>query len=170
MSESSYISAFLAVLHNSAPNEWNEARYDKRGCWTVEYKSVPPCVFHVEVGPTMVYLHSTVDVSVDPGCQLALYRYALRLNEEMSIARFGLDFSGKLSLMVECPRAGLTFASFESAARILVNYYKIHYPDIQLIAQEDVNLAKRITARELEKQAEEENMVTIEKPVQQEHN
>ncbi len=168
MSDSSYIDAFLQVLQNRDPDEW-WSRREERGHWSVKYKGwSPPCEFYIELGPTMVYLYSTLNVIIQGECRLAIYRYALRLNEEMSSAKFGLDPDRRLSLMVEWPRDNLTFASFETAVQTLVNYHKTHYLDIQLVAQ-DIELAKHVAAHDLQEQAEAEATQTkFEQSAQQE--
>jgi hypothetical protein len=80
---------------------------------------------------------------------LAVYRYLLRLNEEVSSIKFGLDHDGQLSLMIEWPLDGLTFACFEKAIRTLLASHETYYPDIQLVAQ-NVGLAQHVAARELQ--------------------
>jgi hypothetical protein len=88
-------------------------------------------------------------------CRLALYRYVLRLNEELSIAKFGLSHDGRLVLMIDWPTHNLSFSAFETAVQVLLTYYETYYPDIQLAAQ-DTAVARQIAARELDELAREE--------------
>lgn len=154
--DAGHIDVFLSVLERRDPQNWQWERYPGAGCWQVTYKGYsPPCKFHIEAGPTFIYFHAAVDIHIWAECRLAVYRYALRLNEEISGAKFGLNHEGQLALMVECLRESLTFASFETAVQMLLAYYQTYHPDIQLVAQ-DVDLAKHITVKELQQQVTEE--------------
>lgn len=151
----SHIDAFLSVLQRRDPDNWRWAQRAESGYWIVRYTGCqPPCTFYIELGPMLICFHAALGMRIWAECRLAVYRYALRLNEEMAGTKFGLSHDGRLSLMVEWPRDSLTFASFETAVQMLLAYYQTYYRDIQLVAQ-DVDLACQLTARELEEQAVE---------------
>lgn len=152
----SHLDAFLSALERREPDNWEWERFSGNNCWWVKYTGcLPPCQFHIEVGPVFVYLHVALGIHIWAECRLAVYRYALRLNEEISGAKFGLSHDGQLALMVGWPRDSLTFASLETAIKMLLTYYETYYPDIQQVAQ-DVALASHIATRELQELATEE--------------
>jgi hypothetical protein len=107
----------------------------------------------VEIGPQLVYLHAPLKLLVWPECRLAVYRYALRLNEEMSGAKLCLSPDGQISLNVEWPHEHLTPLTFETAVQILLTYFELYYVDIQLVAQ-DRDLAECLAAREIQQLTE----------------
>jgi hypothetical protein len=92
-------------------------------------------------------LHAPLEIQIWPECRLAIYRYALRLNEEMSGAKLSLLANGQLGMNVEWPRENLTPLLFETAVQILISYFELYYADLQLVAQ-DVDLAKHIESKE----------------------
>ncbi len=154
MSEASHIESFLQVLEDRAPDDW-WSKYDEHGYWLVKYKGyAPPCQFHIELDAVMMYLYATLSIDIWYECRFALYRYALRLNEELSNAKFGIDPAGQLSLMVEWPRSDLNYVSFETAVQTLLNYHQAYYSDLELVAQ-DPDLAQQVLVHELQEQAEQ---------------
>lgn len=146
------VESFLNVLEQREPDYW---QWESEGdYWRVHYGGCrPPCDFHIEIGPTMLHLHAALKVKIRTHpeliCHLAIYRYALRLNEELVGAKLGMSHNGKLSLMVDWPHASIDFSGFETAVQFLVHSFKYYYHDIQLVAQ-DFDLAAHIVGRELE--------------------
>jgi hypothetical protein len=153
--DASHIDAFLSVLQRRAPENWRWVQRAEGRYWIVRYTGCcPPCTFHIEVGPALICFHAALKMQVWAECRLAVYRYALRLNEEMAGAKFGLSYDGQLSLMVEWPCGGLTFASFETAVQTLLACYGAYCSDVRLVAQ-DADLARHLATRELEAQDKE---------------
>ena len=157
MSESN-IGVFLSVLERREPDNWEFHQDEKNPCWKVQYKGYyPPCNFHIEQGTSFIYLHAPIDIRVWEENRFAFYRYALRLNEEISGAKFGINCEGQLALMVEWYNDQLAFVGFETAVQIVLTYYRTYYADLQLVAQ-DAELARQITVREQSAQEQERKM------------
>ena len=153
--DTNQIDGFLSVLERREPENWDWKQYPKKGYWRAKYSGfLPPCTFYIEVGATFVYLHTTLNIHIWGECRLAVYRYLLRLNEEISGAKFGMAHNGQLTLMVERPVLALIFSEFETAVEVLLTYYQLHYADIQTVAQ-SVTVAQQITMYEQRARAEE---------------
>ena len=156
MDISSLIDITLNNMQARAPDVWKWGPNKQGAFWIVYYTGFqPPCKFYVEVGQHFIYLHAPLEINIWPECRLAVYRYALRLNEEMSGAKLCLSPGGLLSLNVEWPHENLTPLAFETAIQVLLSYFKLYYADIQLVAQ-DVDLAGYLAAHEIQAQAEAE--------------
>jgi hypothetical protein len=152
------LDVFLSVLERREPGHWRWQRIPGESCWMIMYKGTPPCTFHIEASSACVHLHATLEIQTWAECRLAVYRYALRLNEEISGAKLGLSHDGQLALMVEFPIEDLAFARFETAVQMLLAYYQTYYSDIQLVAQ-DMGLARHVAAAELQQQTAEQAVV-----------
>ena len=143
--DASHIDVFMTLIERRDPGYWAWRQVAREMFWQAKYSGCqPPCELRIELGPAFVYFHAPLEMTVWAECRLAFYRYALRLNEEMTGAKLGINHMGSLALMVERPREGMTFAGFETALQILLTYYQLHYQDIQLVAQ-DVHLAHLTT-------------------------
>jgi hypothetical protein len=154
----SHINVFLSILENREKDKWKHKYYPDAHYWKISYSgSQPPCTFHIELGSKLIYLHTDFIIQIWPGCHLAVYRYALRLNEEMSGAKIGLRQDGGLTFMVEWSREERSFASFETAVRTFLEYYRTYFPDIQLVAQ-DKDVAQQIILAEGRERAKEEDI------------
>jgi hypothetical protein len=148
MNISSLIDISLNNMKTRNPNLWRWGPGKQDAYWIVQYTGYqPPCRFYIEVGPNFIYLHAPLEIQIWPECRLAIYRYALRLNEEMSGAKLSLLANGQLGMNVEWPRENLTPLLFETAVQILISYFELYYADLQLVAQ-DVDLAKHIESKE----------------------
>lgn len=156
--DATHIDAFLGVLKNREEDKWSYNYQSKDNYWRVHYTGLQSkplsCTFYIELGPKLMYLHAPLSIVIAPGLHLGVYRYALRLNEEMSGAKIGLSHDGKLSLMGEWPRDTQAFSDFETAIRTLLFYYATYYADIEIVAQ-DKDIAWQIACSE-RKQIEED--------------
>jgi hypothetical protein len=136
----SHLDSYLSVLKNRDEEQWEWARNNQRSSpyWFVQYTGFsPPCKFRIHLNPLMIYLYCVYDsLKIYSECRLALYRYMLRQNEELSAAKLGLSHDGKVSLMVEWPTENLSFPTFDTLVRLLLNYHQIYFNDIQLVAQD----------------------------------
>jgi hypothetical protein len=158
------IDMFLTVLERREPQNWHSTRLGDKDCWAVMHRGIPPCKFHVEANLGFVCIHAAIEIQIWAACRLAVYRFALRLNEEMSGAKFGLSHDGQLSLMVELSLDDLTYAHFENAVQILLDHYRIYYPDLQMVSQSE-ELAGHLVSGEIRQKKEEEAVsVQILKP------
>lgn len=66
-------------------------------------------------------------------------RYLLRLNDELFLAKFGLDEEGKLVLLLELPLAVLDFDLFLMALRTLSHYLDNYAQELEILAWPDRN-------------------------------
>jgi hypothetical protein len=154
--DTNQVDVFLSVLERREAENWEWHRYPDSNCWLGIYKGYqPPCKFHIEADDSLLYLHAEVHTQIWAECRLALYRYALRLNEELPGAKFGLNNQGQLALMIEWPLDRLTFTTFEAAVQMLLAYYQAYYHDLQMVAQNPI-LAQYITASEVQQQTAEQ--------------
>ena len=108
---------------------------------------MPTANFRVEIGPFFITFYAEIELAVWAECRLALYRYALRQNEEMINCRLALTQAGDLAFIVEWPRDELDRHELRDRGAILLTYYETCYPNLQLIAQ-DEDVARVTTANE----------------------
>lgn len=66
----------------------------------------------------------------DPECEKRLHQHLLRLNNLINMSKFCLDEDGDVVLMVEVPRASLSYGLFEDALNALSYYADAHYKDL----------------------------------------
>jgi hypothetical protein len=161
MDISSLIDISLNNMKARDPDLWRWGPGKQAAYWNVHYTGYqPPCRFYIEAGQNFIYLHAPLEIRVWPECRLALYRYVLRQNEEMSGAKFSLLADCQLALNVEWPRENLTPVALETAIQILITYFELYYADIQSVAQ-DVDLARYIESKEVNDQAKDDIQINV---------
>lgn len=82
-------------------------------------------------------VQAPVRVTLDPHCHGALWRYLLRLNNEMRLAKFTLDADGQLYLSAEVPMpiaAGPAFADVKAVLTAFRTYFEQFHREIELLA------------------------------------
>jgi len=131
------LEAFLKVIEDQSPAAWDWGKYPDDPAWHVKYQvSYPPLDFDIEFNEEMLYVQSILrDLPVRAECWLALYRMLLRLNEELSLVKFGLTPSGSITLMGELPSMQFSLDTLQNLLGVMVYYLEQLYWEIGVIAQ-----------------------------------
>jgi hypothetical protein len=72
----------------------------------------------------------------DPDCLDALSRHLVRLNYDVTMAKFVLDDEGDVALTVELPSEDLTYAHFATAIAALSNAASENYDEVLNLSQD----------------------------------
>lgn len=144
----SRIETFLTIMKQQSPEEW-AWQYVSEGFWVVKFlKSYPPFTFFMEFNQDILYVQYIFrDVHVHFSCWQALYRTLLRLNEELSLAKFGLTAYDNIALMGELPSDQFSLDTFQNLLRLMVQYLQDLYWEIEIIAETNT-LASFLTTGE----------------------
>src|SRR5260370_35866288 len=67
----------------------------------------------------------------------ALYRRLLRLNQDMTLAKFALDNDEDVVLTVEFPTESIDYSEFKAALDLLSYYADRHYLEVLNLAQQE---------------------------------
>ena len=96
--------------------------------------------FNVFVHLTENWIYFTISPFVnapqDPECEQKLYRYLLRLNHAINMAKFSLDSDGDVVLTVELPTENLDYSEFADGLNALSFYADAHYLEVLNVAQD----------------------------------
>lgn len=130
------LNTFLEVLRKQSEEEWDGVRHSGN-YWVVEYKaSYPPFRFYVEYNEEMLFVQCLLDdYRLSPASLAATTYLLLRLNEEISLVKFGLTADGTICLMGELPAKAFSLDSFENLLRLMVHYLERHYWEIGVVAE-----------------------------------
>jgi hypothetical protein len=82
-------------------------------------------------------LQAPVSVTLDPSCAGALWRYLLRLNNEMRLVKFTLDADGQVFLSAEIPlqsAGGPGFADLKAVLTALRTYFDHYHREVEILA------------------------------------
>jgi hypothetical protein len=141
------LDTFLKVMEQQYPEEWASGKGPLY--WYIDYKvSYPPFQFHIEFNEEMLYVQYVFpDFRIRFSCYLALYSVLLRLNEELSLVKFGLTQYGNIALLGEIPAAQFSLDTFQSLLRLMVHYLEQLYWEIGIVA-ESPELALFLTGQE----------------------
>jgi hypothetical protein len=141
------LDTFLKVMEQQYPEEWAWGKTPQ--FWYVDYNaSYPPFQFLIEFNDEMLYVQYVFrDFRIRFQCWLALYRVLLRLNEELSLVKFGLTQQGNIALLGEIPAAQFSLDTFQSLLRLMVHYLEQLYWEIGIVA-ESPELASFLTGQE----------------------
>jgi hypothetical protein len=143
------LEAFLKVMEQQSPEEWTwKADRTGRFCYVRYDASIPPFQFFIEFNDEILYVQYELrDFRVQSPCWLALYRVLLRLNEELSLVKFGLTAHGDVTMMGEVPAAQFSLDVFQNLLRLMVHYLEQLYWEIGIVA-ESTQLAPFLTGHE----------------------
>ena len=100
-------------------------------------RSTPPhpgCLLHAVLSQGCLVLEVPLAVRPLPECGPALWRYLLRLNGALKLAKFTLDPGENPKLALELPTASCTFASFKDALAALRAYTAHYRREIEVLA------------------------------------
>jgi hypothetical protein len=94
-------------------------------------------VIHLAAGGGLLGFQLAVTNPENPpaaACRGALWRFLLRLNHEIKLAKLTLGADGVVFLAAELPLAGLAFATFREALVALRTYFEHYHREIELLA------------------------------------
>lgn len=130
------LDAFLRVMEQQSPTEWEWTPADSGQFWYVSYQnSYPPFEFFIEFNEEMLYVQYVFrDFRIRSECWAALYRMLLRLNEELSLVKFGLTTYNNITLLGELPAAQFSLDVFQNLLRLMVHYLEQLYWELGVIA------------------------------------
>ena len=143
------LDAFLKVMQQQSPGEWTWNRVAESQFWYVDHESsYPPMQFLIEFNDEMLYAQYLLrDFRIRADCWLALYRFLLRLNEELSLVKLGLNYRGQITMMGELPGTQFSLDTFQNLLRLMVYYLEKLYWEIGIVAVSE-DLAMFLTQEE----------------------
>jgi hypothetical protein len=145
MTTSAEISAYLGVLEGRNQKNWSWGYVEKQRYWYAEFGgTIPPCKINIEISDQFLCLQISIgDFRIRPECRPAMDYFLLRLNDELPVVKFGMGQDGKIDLMAEVPGDQINLASFDLIVQLLVETFKQHRHEIEMLAS-DRDLAELI--------------------------
>lgn len=142
----------LETLLEAMCQQYSEWEYDPhRGenFWVVTHqKSYPPFHFYIEFDEELLYVQYLFrDIRIRYACWPALYRVLLRLNEELSLIKFGVTNGSGLSMMGELPAEQFSLNVLQNLLRLMVQCLEDLYWEIAIVAESEA-LAPFLTTNE----------------------
>ena len=105
-------------------HEWSYEELDAE-IWRTTFSSEEDEDFDLYVALSDDWMHFAVS-PVTPlpqrDCQASLHAALLRLNQQITLARFAVDEDGDVNLLIDLPLEGLDYAQFAVAFDTLVDY------------------------------------------------
>lgn len=143
------IETFLDVMKQQAPEDWGWQCVNEQ-FWSVTFrKSYPPFAFLVEYNEDILYVQYVFrDLLVHSRCWLAIYRTLLRLNEELTLVKFGITAYNNVVLMGELPSDQVSLDTLQNLLLLMVHYLEDLYWEIGIVAEAD-DLAPFLIADEV---------------------
>lgn len=136
---------FADYLRSANTEGWGPLdRYPQGQCWRIGYKGLLKLFDQAFLKLTNSWVLFEVSILEDPMPQALLgtareqavfLRHLLRLNDEMYLAKFGLDEEAKLLLLLEFPLAVLDFEMFLFSLRTLARYLDSYAPELEILAR-----------------------------------
>jgi len=151
MISASRLVTLLDAICDQYPEEWKwgSIRVEKNDYWVVTYqKSYPPFRFYIEFNDDILYIQYLFnDMRVRYICWPSLYRVLLRLNEKISIIKFGITDRNGLSMMGELPAEQFSLNTLQNLLRLMVQSLEDLYWEIIIVAENEA-LAPFLTTNE----------------------
>lgn len=139
MTTSVEIGAYLEVLEKYDSKNWTWNYFRAGSYWHVKYDGVTPsCEINIGLSDSLLYMH--VDLSgylhLKAECQQAFYFFLLRLNDDLSVIKFGLGPDGKPALMAEVPAVLVGEQIFENLLQRMIAVFAQYRQELVLLAGE----------------------------------
>lgn len=135
---------FTDYLRSVSTEGWGTLDKLPQGqCWRIGYKGLLKLFDQAFLKLTNSWVSFEVSILEDPLPQALLgtpqeqavfLRHLLRLNDEMYLAKFGLDEQARLLLLLEFPLAILDFEIFLFALRTLGRYLDSYAQELEILA------------------------------------
>jgi Putative bacterial sensory transduction regulator len=100
---------------------------------------VAPFRFYVRLTDNWVFfiIAPFVLTAKSEAASAALFRRLLRLNQDMTLAKFALDSDEDVVLTVEFPTESIDYSEFKDALDVLSYYADRHYLEVLNLAQQE---------------------------------
>lgn len=134
------VSAILNVIQQQNQNHWMVSYVEEKKFWKMKYSGTTPgCELYVEFnGPSLCLQIELGEIRLKPQCRTALYFFLLRLNEDLPVVKFGLQESGKITLMAESMTSQVSLSTLEELVQALVAVFVQYRREIELLAVDPV--------------------------------
>lgn len=107
--------------------------------WKALYKtSRSKLEVYLSLNDDCLTAQAPLSVRLQTACEGALWRYLLRLNNEMRLVKFTLDAEGQLYLSAEVPlpmAAGPAFGDFKAVLTAFRTYFEQFHREVELLAE-----------------------------------
>ena len=145
MAENSAISA-ETVEDYFKQLDWPFQRNDEHN-WATGYKGDnAEFRFYVRTTDSWFYVLAPFPIKVQPAAANNLYKHLLRLNYNMSMAKFSLDSDEDLILSVELPNDNMQLGEFRDALQAVCYYMDGNYAELVKLAT-DPNAQSSLTQK-----------------------
>ncbi len=100
---------------------------------------VAPFRFYVRLTENWIFfiINPFVLPAKSPEAALSLHKRLLRLNQDMTLAKFALDQDDDVVLTVEFPTESIDYSEFKDALDVLSYYADRHYLEVLNLAQQE---------------------------------
>lgn len=132
------ISAYLNVIERRDERRWSWSYAETAGYWHVKCTGIlPVCEIHLTLdGPSLCLQTDVGDFRARSECRPALWRFLLRLNDELPVVKFGLTENGKITLMAEAVAGQISLATVEELLELVIAVFLRYRREIELLAAE----------------------------------
>jgi hypothetical protein len=114
--------------------DWKAVRQDDHN-WSTGFRGDNATFnFHIRTTDVWIYFALPFPVKVQPAARANFIEHVLRLNYQMSMAKFMLDNDDDVILTVELPNAALQVGEFEDALRAICVYADENYVELVRLA------------------------------------
>jgi len=131
------IARYLRMLE---PEGWSSSSSSTGAApwWTAAFKTQRSRIeVYLCLNDDCLTLQAPISVVPDAVCRAALWRYLLRLNNEMRLVKFTLDASDRIFLSAEIPlpiASGPSFGDVKAALTAFRTYFEQFHREIELLA------------------------------------
>jgi hypothetical protein len=114
--------------------DWKATRQDDQN-WSTGFRGDNATfTFHIRTTDFWIYFYLPFPVKIQPAARASVIEHLLRLNYQISMAKFLLDTDDDIGLTVELPNAALQVAEFEDAIRAICVYADENYVELVRLA------------------------------------
>jgi hypothetical protein len=114
--------------------DWKATRQDDQN-WSTGFRGDNATfTFNIRITDFWIYFYLPFPVKIQPATRANVIEHLLRLNYQISMAKFLLDSDGDIGLTVELPNSALQVAEFEDAIRAICVYADENYVELVRLA------------------------------------
>jgi hypothetical protein len=114
--------------------DWKATRQDDNN-WSTGFRGDNATfTFHIRTTDFWIYFYLPFPVKIQPAARANVIEHLLRLNYQISMAKFLLDNDDDIGLTVELPHRSLHVADFDDANRAICFYPDENYVDLETLA------------------------------------
>jgi hypothetical protein len=129
------------LQHSAGPGWALKEQAPKNNTWHLVYRA-PRRDFDTYLTWNEDWVSFQASISRDPlvpirkECKAALFEYLLRLNEEIYLARFGVDENGRVLLIVDLSSQNCNLADFKRGIEAISAYSHRYHLEIQNVLED----------------------------------